>query len=181
MNNVFISGEKVYLRAYEPGDEVVYAMIENHPESRATLFYAFPVATGQIKDKAIKFSSDPNIVNFTICRKDEERAIGQTALVRIDWPGRMATFYIGIADKNDRSGGFGTETVKLVTDYAFNTLNFNRVQLHVAVKNEAAVKVYKRCGFVQEGTLREAMYSEGKYHNFYVMGLLKSDWQKLQE
>ncbi len=34
----------------------------------------------------------------------------------------------------------------------FNTLNFNRIQLHVSVENERAIKAYEKVGFVKEGT-----------------------------
>jgi RimJ/RimL family protein N-acetyltransferase len=54
----------------------------------------------------------------------------------------------------------------------------NRIQLHVAIENEGAVKVYQNNGFIIEGTLRQAMYHNGKYSDFYVMGLLRSDMHK---
>jgi RimJ/RimL family protein N-acetyltransferase len=90
----------------------------------------------------------------------------------------MAIFYIGIADKENWSKGYGTETLGLILDYAFNTLNLNRIQLVVAVENIAAVKVYQKAGFIIEGTLREAMFHQGKYCDFYIMGILLSDWRK---
>ena len=37
---------------------------------------------------------------------------------------------------------------------------------------------YKKCGFIVEGTLREAMFHQGKYSDFYVMGILKRDFKK---
>lgn len=179
--NLFLSGEKVILRPYEPGDEVVYARLENHPDSRRTLYYALPVTTLAHKEKTEKFLNDPNTILLTICSAEDGTAIGQTAFFRIDWVGRMATFYIGIADTGNRSKGAGSETTKLMVDYAFETLNLNRVHLHVAVKNKAAVHVYQKTGFIIEGTLREAMYNEGEYADFYVMGILKSDWIKIRK
>jgi diamine N-acetyltransferase len=62
-----------------------------------------------------------------------------------------------------------------MVDYAFKTLNLNRIQLHVYVGNARAVEVYKNVGFKVEGTLREAMYHNGAFCDFYVMGLLRSD------
>ena len=90
----------------------------------------------------------------------------------------MAVFYIAIAEKENWSKGFGKEATRLMVDYAFKTLNFNRIQLHVSVENERAVNAYKNAGFVIEGTLRQAMYHKSKYVDFYVMGILKEDWQK---
>lgn len=178
MTNPFIIGEKIYLRAPDEGDEKVIATTENHPNSRESLFYALPTDLLSIRNKWDKFRDDPNTIVFIICLKNPDNPIGIAAFHRIDWVSRMAIFYIAIADSENRSKGYGQETTKLIMDYAFNTLNLNRVQLHVAVENEKAVAVYKKIGFEIEGTLKQAMFREGKYHDFYVMGLLKSDFSK---
>lgn len=175
---VFIKGEKIYLRAYEPGDEEMVARIENHPDPRQTLFYAFPTTHEQQREKINRLINSHTSIHFTICRNDDNEPIGQTALVRIDWVGRMAIFYIGIADKVNWNKGYGRETTALMLAYAFETLNLNRIQLHVATENEAAVHVYQKTGFAIEGTLREAMYHEGRFCDFYVMGILRREWEK---
>jgi RimJ/RimL family protein N-acetyltransferase len=41
--------------------------------------------------------------------------------------------------------------------------------------NERAHRLFKRCGFVQEATLRDASYFEGDYHDVFVFGLLATD------
>ncbi|MCB0283374.1 MAG: GNAT family N-acetyltransferase [Calditrichae bacterium] len=178
INDAFLIGSKIYLRAFQSGDEEMISRLENHPDPRSTLFYAFPVTTEQIHQKTSRYLSDPNTIIFTICNTEQDSAVGQVALFRIDWVGRMATFYIGIADKSNWSKGYGSEATMLLLRYAFDTLNLNRVQLHVAVENEAAVKVYKKCGFVQEGTLRQAMFHDGHYSDFYIMGILKHEFKK---
>jgi RimJ/RimL family protein N-acetyltransferase len=175
-NNVFLQGEKIILRAFEEGDERVVAQIENHPDSRETLFYALPTTIEQQKEKILNNIKSPNNVLFTICRKEDNTPIGQTALFRIDWVGRMAIFYIGIAGRENWSKGYGSEATAIMVEFAFQTLNLNRIQLHVAVENQGAVKIYQRSGFQIEGTLREAMFHNGHYSDFYVMGILKNDW-----
>ena len=174
-SDAFLIGKKIYLRAIKQGDEEMIARIENHPDPRSSLFYAIPTSEQQIKEKIDGFIVDPNVVIFAICQKETDEPIGMTALFRIDWVGRMAIYYIGIADKINWSKGYGSETTELMIDYAFHTLNLNRIQLHVYVGNDPAVKVYQNAGFKVEGTLREAMYHNGAYCDFYVMGLLRKD------
>jgi RimJ/RimL family protein N-acetyltransferase len=180
-SEAFLIGEKVYLRAFKPGDEEMIARIENHPDPRSTLFYALPATVQKIRERIDGFLTDPNVVIFTICRKDDDEPVGKTALFRIDWVGRMAIFYIGIADKINWSKGYGSESTRLMVDYSFRTLNLHRIQLHVAVENKSAVNIYKKTGFSIEGTLREAMYHDGKYSDFYAMGLLKSEWEEVSK
>lgn len=176
MQNPFIIGDNIYLRAIEAADCTVLAATENHPEIRQTLFYALPQNTEQVFQRWQKMERGHQNIVFTICSKQPDTPIGVTAFHRIDWIGRMAVFYIAIADENNRSQGYGSEVVRLMCDYAFKTLNLNRIQLHVAVENERAVKAYKKCGFQIEGTLRQAMYRDGRFFDFYVMGLLKEEY-----
>ena len=75
----------------------------------------------------------------------------------------------------------GTETVQSMIDYAFETLNLNRIQLHVSAENEPAIKIYRRVGFIKEGVLRQAMFHDNKYYDFWVMGILKHDWLRKRE
>lgn len=181
MENPFLIGEKIYLRAMEERDEEIIAASENHPDARQTLFYAMPNSYKSIQEKWTKFRDDPNHLVFIICSKNPDKPIGITAFHRIDWVGRMAIFYIAISKKENRSKGFGSEVTELMVNYAFNTLNLNRIQLHVALENEKAIKIYKRAGFVVEGTLRQAMFRNGKYHDFFVMGILAEDWKSNRE
>ena len=176
MKNPFIIGENIYLRAPEEGDEHVIALSENHPLPRETLFIAFPSSTEQVREKILALQQDPLSIVFTICHQKADEPIGLTFFTRIDWVSRAAIYYIAISEEKNWSKGFGAETTSLMTDYAFDTLNFNRIQLHVFVENKKAIKAYQKCGFQIEGTLRQAMYSQGKYHDFYVMGLLREDW-----
>ena len=98
-------------------------------------------------------------------------------MFRIDWVGGMGTFYIGIADKENHSKGYGQEATLLLCEYAFMTLNLHRIHLVVHTENVKAIKLYKKIGFKLEGTMREAMYRDGKYADFHVMGLLRNDWE----
>lgn len=177
----FLDGNAIYLRAFESGDITMVTRMENHPHPRETLFFALPTNTETQQEKTSLLINDPNAILFTICSKADKQPVGQTALVRIDWIGSMATFYLGIADKENWSKGYGSETVKMILDYAFNELNLNRIQLHVAEKNQAAVQLYKKSGFIVEGKLRQAMYQHGKYWDFYLMGILKTDWESNRE
>lgn len=175
--NIFLKGDLVFLRAPDPADIPMIARLENHPEPRHTLFYALPSTLQQQHDKTDAQTRDPSIILLTICRIDNQDPVGQTSFVRIDWVGRMGTFYLGIADKENRSKGYGSEATRIMIDYAFRTLNFNRLELKVAAENTAAYNVYKKAGFRHEGTLRQAMYHEGRYCDFHVMGILREDFE----
>lgn len=181
MTNPFLIGDAIYLRAPEPGDELVIATSENHPSPRETLFYALPSSLDQQFQKLQNLKNDPHSVAFVICSKETDEILGQTFLTRIEWIGRTAIFYIAIAEESNWSKGYGGEATRMMVDYAFSTLNLNRVQLHVALNNEKGIRAYKRAGFIIEGTLREAMYLNNVYTDFYVMAILRKDWESLKQ
>lgn len=180
MINPFIIGQKIYLRSPVRGDEKIYALSENHPESRHFLYYALPTNEEWHWEQIQKKINDPHTILFTIATKQPDVPIGNTAFVRIDWVGRMATFYIAISEKENWSKGYGSEATRLMVKYAFETINLNRVQLHVSTENQRAVRTYEKIGFSIEGTLRQAMYFDNRYHDFYLMAILKEDYLRQQ-
>lgn len=173
---LFIDGTLTYLRPYEEEDIDLCYLGKNNPEDRQTLFYYKPRTRTQVADEIEQWIDSDELVLFTICRKDDDKAIGQTAFFRLDYISRAAVFYIAILDPSDWSRGYGSEVTRLMCDYAFSTLNLNRLQLHVSCENERGVRAYKKAGFEIEGTLRQAMYLNNRYVDFYVMGLLRQDY-----
>lgn len=177
MNNPFLIGEKIYLKAAEENDAEIIALSENHPDARMNLYYAVPTSRDQHVERIKQRQKDNSTIFLTICKLENDKPIGSTALFRIDWIGRMAIFYIAIAETENWNRGFGKEATKLMVDYAFSQLNLNRIQLHVSTENPRAIDVYEKAGFIKEGTLRQAMFFDNRYIDFYVMGILKSDWE----
>ena len=174
----FIEGEKVYLRPYHPHDDELVFYGKNNSDVRQTLFLFSPITQEQVKKELEQWANSKETVLFTICSQEDYIAVGQTALVRIDYISRAAVFYIAIYDPQYWSKGFGGEATKLMIEYAFDILNLNRVQLHVSCENVNAVEAYKKAGFTIEGTLRQAMYHCNRYVDFYVMGILREEYYK---
>jgi RimJ/RimL family protein N-acetyltransferase len=47
--------------------------------------------------------------------------------------------------------------------------------------NERAIRVYAACGFVEEGRLREQVWSDGAYIDLIYMGILRDEWGKIPD
>ena len=54
---------------------------------------------------------------------------------------------------------------------------YYRVYLRTNGRNERAIRAYRACGFVEEGRLREQVYSDGRYDDQVWMGILRADWE----
>jgi diamine N-acetyltransferase len=68
--------------------------------------------------------------------------------------------------------------MKVFFDYAFRQLNLSRIWLEVLVANERAVELYRRFGFVHEGTLRSHHFQDGQFKDLHVMGLLRAEFEE---
>lgn len=56
-----------------------------------------------------------------------------------------------------RDKGYGTKSLRLIVDFAFNKLNMNKVKLSVFDFNVGAKKCYDKVGFAQ-GSAEECRY-----------------------
>lgn len=178
MSVKFIEGEKIYLRPFSDEDLSLVYFGKNNAEVRQSLFLFNPMTMEQVANEILNMVSSKEAVLFTICRQEDNVQVGQTAFVRIDHVSRAAVFYIAIYDPRFWSNGYGGEATRLMISYAFDILNLNRIQLHVCSENEKAVAAYKRAGFTIEGTLRQAMYHNDRYVDFYVMGILREEYYR---
>ncbi len=181
MNYPFLISNKIFLRPIELEDAKFLSKGENDPIVRESLFLALPVSLTNEQEKIEQYIKAKDAIVLTIVEKDINKPVGQTAFFRVDYISRAAIFYLAILDPAHWSQGLGTEATQLMVDYAFNTLNLNRIQLHVCAENTPAIKIYQRVGFQKEGVLRQAMFRNGAYHDFWVMGILRSDWLALQK
>jgi RimJ/RimL family protein N-acetyltransferase len=104
------------------------------------------------------------------------RLIGQCALFAIDQVAQVCELGITIGDRDYWGRGYGREAVGLLLAYAFRYRNLRRVYLRVHGRNERARRSYAACGFVEEGRLRDHVWSDGAYDDLVLMGVLRREW-----
>ena len=75
--------------------------------------------------------------------------------------------------------GFATEAAGAVLQWAFNTLDLNRVQSEADTRNIASGRVLEKLGFLREGTLRENCIVNGEISDSWIYGLLRREWEQL--
>ncbi|MEU3037918.1 GNAT family N-acetyltransferase [Streptomyces griseoaurantiacus] len=65
-----------------------------------------------------------------------------------------------------RGRGVATRALALTSRWAFSELELHRLELDHALRHEASCRIAERCGFRYEGTLRGAMFAEGRQDAF---------------
>ena len=101
--------------------------------------------------------------------------IGHCALFNLHAVAHRMELGITIGDQAYWGKGYGREAVQLLVDYGFRHHNLHRIFLEVHGRNERAMRAYQACGFVEEGRLRQHVWSDGSYDDLVVMGILKGN------
>jgi RimJ/RimL family protein N-acetyltransferase len=176
-----IYGERVRLRGIERGDLPKYYEWINDPDVFEGLSINLPMSMVDEErwfDGTTHREQAEKPLAIEIQEQGGWRLIGNCGFFDFDWTSRAAEFGIMIGDKSVWDQGYGTETVLLLLKHGFETLNLNRIVLRVFDNNRRAVRAYEKAGFTLEGTLRQAAYKNGAYHDLHVMSVLRSEWNK---
>lgn len=115
---------------------------------------------------------------FGIVDLKNDQLIGNCGIHDINAKDRTAIVGIFIGEEENRSNGYGTETLGLLLDYGFNYLNLNNIMLSVMSFNERAIGCYKKVGFKEIGRRRQCYFLNGKYYDEIYMDILKEEFKK---
>ena len=151
-----LEGTLVRLRAMEPGDlEDAYKWVNDREVTLWMTSLRYPVSR---KDEQKWIDDAPTNsfggVRLAIETKDGKH-IGGINLHRVNPEDRKAGLGIMIGEKDHWSNGYGTDAIKTLLSFAFDEMNLHRVWLHVFADNERAIGCYQKCGFREEGWLRQ--------------------------
>lgn len=72
--------------------------------------------------------------------------------------------------------GIGQQVIQLIKKYAFDQRDAARLWLDVLAHNKRAQHVYKKLGFVVEGTLRKALLLNQERHDLVIMSILDKEY-----
>lgn len=119
--------------------------------------------------------ADPSICAFAVLLRDTH--VGNVVLDRTDAYLRTARLSVYVGEPSARGSGVGRAAVCLAAGHAFDRLGLHKLWLTVHVQNAAAVAMYVRAGFLQEGVLRDEFILDGQRVDVLYMGLLRSQFR----
>ncbi|UCH34925.1 MAG: GNAT family N-acetyltransferase [Armatimonadota bacterium] len=124
--------------------------------------------------------SSPECTQMVLAIEAAGHHIGATALHFSD-DAPIATFGIVIGEKSRWGHGWGIAATREMLRIGFEERGLHRIQLEVWAGNPRAIRCYEKCGFRHEGMLRQAVLKRGALVDLVVMGLLREEWQALQQ
>jgi len=173
----FISGQRIYLRAISADDATgeYLSWLNDEETTKGLASGLFPSTLDELKQFINGVVGNKNAVMFAICDITNHLHIGNIKLDKFDWVSRTCELGLLIGNKNYWGKGIGYEVCKLTIEYAFSDLNMRKVLLAVYENNPAAISLYTKLGFIQEGSLRQQIFEGGSYYDKIYMGLFKEE------
>ncbi|KAE9398104.1 acyl-CoA N-acyltransferase [Gymnopus androsaceus JB14] len=168
--------DRLRLRAVREADFENLMVLFNHDRVEKMLTSGFVVPLGVKAEKELREMCSSRLLYVIIETKDNHEFVGFISLWDAQMKNRDAR--LGMALLPSFWGrGYATEVLRFIIDYAFRQLALHRVSLHVFGNNTAAIKVYNKVGFVQEGVQRKANWIDGKWQDVIWMAVLDEDWE----
>jgi putative acetyltransferase len=103
-----------------------------------------------------------------------EELLGQ---ISIDMPPSLRRRHvaaIGMGVKTSARGqGIGTSLLRAAVELCDNWANISRIELEVYTDNVSAIALYRKCGFVIEGTCHRYALRAGAFVDVHIMARIK--------
>lgn len=174
-----LRGELIYLRPAERSDLDLFVRWFADAETTRYLGVRAPFSRA-MEDKWFEemlSHQGKEAYEFVICLLADDSAIGTAGFHHVNYEDGHASFGISIGEKAEWSKGYGTDALRAICDFGFGQLRLERIELDVYEPNLRARRSYEKAGFVTEGTMRHAHFSDGKHHDVVRMSLLRGEWE----
>lgn len=114
---------------------------------------------------------------YAVREKVSNDFVGVFRVDHLDFKNRSVMVGLDIVPRH-RGKGFAPEVYQWFLAYFFQQLGMHRVSLKVLDDNGKARKLYERLGFREEGRERDALFREGRFHDYICMSLLDSEYRE---
>ena len=172
-------GERVRLRAIEPGDwEAFHAFDQSDTEmARTGSRIHFPRSAERARTWAAEMAAaEPKNDNYRLAVADQEGRVVGSISTR-DCDAHNGTFEYGIAiGAPYRRAGYAREAITLLLGYFFGELRYQKCNVQVYAFNEPSMRLHEQLGFRLEGRLRRQVFSGGTYHDELLYGITSEEF-----
>jgi RimJ/RimL family protein N-acetyltransferase len=169
-----LRGPRIVLRPVEDSDAPHIQRWMNHPEVWRNMDYERPFSLEDVKEDIERSRTDG--VPFTI--EAAGTPIGRIGLNQFRARDRIAALYLYIGEPGAWGQGYAHEALDTLLAYAFERFDLWQVELWTLADNEKAIRVYEKCGFVREATLRERSWKEGRWVDRMVMSVNRDEFAR---
>lgn len=163
----------ISLRTIEKTDLAFVHRLYNDPAIMNYWFDEAYYSKAKLEESYEKELNSSSSRKFIVHNETEQ--LGFVALFDINYVHSKAEFAI-MMDPKQQGKGYAKTATKLAIDYAFRTLNLNKLYLVADQENEKAIHIYEKMGFKQEAILRDEYFVKGSYHSVVYMSMFQKEY-----
>ena len=126
-----------------------------------------------------KISNNHDQLYLMISTIDGNQRIGYHGVSDIDYINRKAQLNSIVIDSKFSSKGYGFQSSILILNHLFYELGMNMIYLYIRTDQLASLKISEKLGFQNSGLLRSFVYKQNKFHDAYLLSVLKEDYDKI--
>ncbi|WP_429842239.1 GNAT family N-acetyltransferase [Brevibacillus sp. FIR094] len=176
------NGENIYVRLVQEEDAQSLLALEvrnrdffqNFTGTREEAFYTLEGQIDRIKSSMALKEEDRGYV-FVIAEKGQDEIIGEVILSEVVRDNLQSCWIGYFLDKEHNGKGYMTEAVRLVVDYAFETLGLHRLEAGVMPHNIGSIKVLLKAGFHKEGIAKKNVKINGRWEDHQTLAIVKEE------
>ncbi|MFD7555610.1 GNAT family N-acetyltransferase [Streptomyces sp. NPDC059835] len=176
----FWTGRRVRLRGIEPDDWSAFMRFAEDEERLGDLLNP-PRSAEEFRAWAKEQAaakSDGDCFGLAIEAVDTREIVGAVGSHHAD--PRAGWFEYGVTmEAGHRRKGYASEAVVMLLRFMFDERRFHKCGARIFADNEGSLAFQRRLGFVEEGRLRDQVFSAGQYLDVVMMGLLAGEFAQL--
>ncbi len=121
-------------------------------------------------------------IPFIIYDKRSSSYAGCSRFMNIDWTNKVLEIGATWIGREFQGSGLNMNMKFLMLQYAFESLNFEKVEFRIDERNIRSRKSVEKIGGTLEGILRKNVYLlDGYKRNTCCYGILKEEWAAIKE
>jgi putative acetyltransferase len=162
----------ITVRRSTPRDASALARIMGDPEVLPNLMQ-LPYTSTEVWERRLADNDVPGKTDLSLVAERDGSVVGSAGLHPAPQTRRRHVAMLGISVAREAQGqGVGHALMQAMVDYADHWAQLLRIELTVFVDNERAIALYRRFGFVHEGTFRAYALRHGVYVDTHAMARL---------
>ncbi len=106
--------------------------------------------------------------------RTSKQHVGNIGLKKINPTHRNAEIWVYIGATQNQRKGFAEAATRLLMASAFKKFHLHRLQAWMLENNVASYRLFKKCGFMEEGYLRDMFFFKNKFHSVRLVAKVQT-------
>lgn len=171
---MYLINNNIVLRSIEIEDAHILRQMINDPKlENLVVGWSQPVSLHYQIEWIKNISND-----FRYMIDFADVTVGTCSITNVDYKNSTASLNIKLCNENYKGKGIGTSVIDMLLNYCFNELNLNNISASILDYNAPSLSLFNKCGFTQEGVLKNRVFKNGKYHNLVVLSISRDEYIK---